>query len=245
MYTHDLPKPHYKNSMTFAYADDVTHIVRAKSVKALLNRVQRETNIVTNWERKWLIKTNPSKSQLSITKTRPATIQRFPPVAIIDNNNPVPIPNRSSTNILDYRSDQRLNGNHHINALAKKANIAYRSIQRFRSAPEKIKLTLYKSIIRPTFEYAPLPTIRSSKCHLDKIQKIQNKVLRFVNGSRLLDFVPNTSLHEKFKVESVHQRLLNLAKKQVNKILDGNLEHIQTLQNFIAPQQTLWNDIIN
>ena len=36
MYTHDLPKPHYKSSMTFAYADDVTHIIRAKSVKALI-----------------------------------------------------------------------------------------------------------------------------------------------------------------------------------------------------------------
>ena len=58
MYTHDLPKPHYKNSMTFAYADDVTHIVRAKSIKALINRVQKETNLITNWKRKWLIKTN-------------------------------------------------------------------------------------------------------------------------------------------------------------------------------------------
>ena len=33
MYTHDLPKPHYKDSMTFAYADDVTVIVRAKASK--------------------------------------------------------------------------------------------------------------------------------------------------------------------------------------------------------------------
>ena len=38
MYTHDLPKPHYKDSMTFAYADDVTHIVRAKSIKTLLKK---------------------------------------------------------------------------------------------------------------------------------------------------------------------------------------------------------------
>ena len=214
MYTHDLPKPHYKNSMTFAYADDVTHIVRAKSIKALINRVQKETNLITNWERKWLIKTNPIKSQLSITKTRQSTIQRYPPVVIIDNNNPVPIPNKSSTNILGYRTDQRLNGNHHINALVNKANGAYKSIQRFRSAPEKVKLTLYKSIIRPTFEYAPLPSIRSSKCHLDKLQKLQNKVLRFVNGSRLLDFVPNSVLHDKFEIENVRQRLFNLAKNK-------------------------------
>ena len=232
--------------MTFAYADDVTHIVRAKSIKALINRVQKETDLVTKWERKWLIKTNPTKSQLSITKTRQSTIQRYPPVAIIDNNNPVPIPNKSSTNILGYRTDQRLNGNHHIGALVKKANSAYKSIQRFYSAPEKVKLTLYKSIIRPTFEYAPLPSIRSKKCHIEKLQKVQNKVLRFTNGSRLLDCIPNKVLHEKFKVENVEQRLLYLAKKQVNVILSGNLDHVQTLQNFIAPQiqgLVLWNDI--
>ena len=127
-----------------------------------------------------------------------------------------------------------------------KANSAFRSIQRFRSAPEKVNLTLYKSIIRPTFEYAPVPSIRSSKCHLEKLQKLQNKVLRFINGSRLLDCIPNAVLHEKFKIEIVSQRLLNLAKRQVNVILAGNLKHTQTLQNFIAPQvqgQTLWNDI--
>ena len=87
--------------MTFAYADDVTHIVRAKSIKALIKKVQKETDQVTKWERKWLIKTNPLKSQLSFTKTRHTTIQRFPPVAIVDNNNPTPIPTKNLQIYLD------------------------------------------------------------------------------------------------------------------------------------------------
>ena len=138
-----------------------------------------------------------------------------------------------------------MNGNHHINALVKKANTAYKSILRFNSAPEKVKLTLYKSIIRPTFEYAPLPSFRSRKCNLEKLQKLQNKSLRFVNGSRLLDFVPNTVLHQKFSIDNVKERLYNLAKRQINTILDGELEHTHILQNFIAPQiqgQSLWTD---
>ena len=248
MYTHDLPKPHYNDSMTFAYADDVTHIIRAKSTKALINKVQKETDLVNKWEKKWLIKTNPLKSQLSITKTRQATIQRFPPVVIVDNNNPLPIPTKSSTNILGYRTDQRLNGNHHVNALVKKANSAYKSIQRFRSAPEHVNLTLLKSIIRPTFEYAPLPSIMSRNCHLEKLQKLQNKVLRFINGSRLIDRIPNAVLHEKFKIESVRERLLKLANNQVNVLLSQALEQTETLRNNIAylPQgQTLWQDIVN
>ena len=248
MYTHDLPKPHYKDSMSFAYADDVTHIVRAKSIKTLLKKVQKETDLVTKWERKWLITTNPLKSQLSITKTRPTSILKHPPVVIIDNNNPVPIPTKTTTNILGYRTDQRLNGNHHVNALLKKGNIAYRSIQRFRSAPEHVNKTLYKSIIRPTIEYAPLPSISSKKSHLEKLQKFQNKVLRFINGTRLVDRISNVSLHTKFQMETISDRLMSLAKKQINKILSENLEHVNLLTTNIASLsqgQTLWQDIID
>ena len=248
MYTHDLPKPHYKDSMTFAYADDVTHVVRAKGIKSLLNKVQKETDRVNKWERKWLIKTNPQKSQLAITKTKLTTIQRHPPVTINNNNNPVPIPIKKSTNILGYRTDHNLNGNHHINGLLKKANASYKAIKRFRSAPEHVNLTLFKSIIRPTFEYAPLPSIRSSKCHLDNLQKFQNKVLRHINGTTLLDHITNAFLHDKFKIEEIRGRLMSLAKKQINTILTDNLEHAHNLQTKIAslPQgHTLWQDIMN
>ena len=109
-------------------------------------------------------------------------------------------------------------------------------------------MTLYKSIIRPTFEYAPLPSIRSKKSHLDKLQKFQNKVLRFINGSRLIDRIPNNFLHNKFKIESIKERLSNLAKNQINKIMNDNLEHTHILQNRISslPQgQSLWQDIVN
>ena len=248
MYTHDLPKPHYRDSMTFAYADDVTHVVRAKSIKTLLKKVQKETNLVNKWENKWLIKTNPLKSQLTITKTRPTTIQRYPPVTIIEDNNPVPIPILKTTNILGYRTDQRLYGSQHINSLLRKANQSFNSIKRFKDAPEKVNLTLYKSIIRPSFEYAPLPSIRSKKCHLDKIQKFQNKVLRFINGTTLIDRIPNTQLHDKFKIEDTKTRLSNLAKSQVNTILSANLKHTEILKNqiaLLAHGQNLWQDISN
>ena len=111
-----------------------------------------------------------------------------------------------------------------------------------------MNLTLFKSIIRPTFEYAPLPSIRSKECHLNNIQKFQNKVLRFINGTTLIDRVPNAVLHEKFKIVDVRDRLLNLAKRQVSKIVVDNLQHTLDLQTHIAslPQgQILWQDILN
>merc|ERR1712055_485818 len=97
-----------------------------------------------------------------------------------------------------------------------------------------------------TYEYAPLPSFRSKKSHLNKLQRLQNKVLRFINGTRLIDRIPTTVLHEKFNVEKVKDRLLYLSKRQVNALYSGNLDHIQTLQNTIASLplgQSLWQDI--
>ena len=247
MYTFDLPKPHYKDSMTFAYADDVTHVVRAKSIKTLLKKVQKETDLVNKWEKKWLIKTNPLKSQLSITKTRLTSINKHPPVAIIDNNNPIPIPIKKTINILGFRTDPNLYGNQHINALLRKSNTSFNSIPRFKGAPEKVNLTLYKSIIRPSFEYAPLPSIRSKKTHLDKLQKFQNKVLRFINGTTLIDRIPNDYLHNKFKIDTIRDRLHSLAKKQVTTILGDDLEHTNILQTRIAlltHGESMYQDIV-
>ena len=88
--------------------------------------------------------------------------------------------------------------------------------------------------------------LEAKKSHLNKLQTIQNKVLRFINGTRLIDRIPNAILHEKFNIENIKDRLLYLAKRQANSILSQNLDQVQTLQNTIAslPQdQSLWQDI--
>ena len=103
-------------------------------------------------------------------------------------------------------------------------------------------------MIRPTFDYALLPSIRSRECHLNNIKKFQNKVLRYINGTTLIDHVPNAVLHEKFKVEDVRGRLMYLAKRQVNKIVSDNLQHTHDLQIHIASLshgQILWQHILN
>ena len=63
-----------------------------------------------------------------------------------------------------------------------------------------------------------------------------------------MDHIPNASLHEKFKIEEVKGRLMNLAKRQVNKIVSDNLQHSQDLNTHIASLtqgQILWQDILS
>ena len=80
------------------------------------------------------------------------------------------------------------------------------------------------------------------------MQKFQNKALRFINGTTRMDHVPNALLHEKFKITNVRVRLMDLAKRQINKIVSDDLKHNNDLQTHIAsiPQgQTLWQDILS
>ena len=63
-----------------------------------------------------------------------------------------------------------------------------------------------------------------------------------------MDHIPNASLHEKFKIEEVKSRLLDLAKRQINKIVSDNLQHSQDLNTNIASLtqgQILWQDILS
>ena len=62
-----------------------------------------------------------------------------------------------------------------------------------------------------------------------------------------MDHIPNAALHEKFKIEEVKSRLLDLAKRQINKIVSDNLQHSQDLNTNIASLtqgQILWQDIL-
>ena len=82
---------------------------------------------------------------------------------------------------------------------------------------------------------------------IEKPQIFQNKVLRFINGTRLIDRIPNIFLHMKFQIETISDRLMNQSKKQITTILSQDLEHVNTLKTNIASLiegQTLWQDII-
>ena len=63
-----------------------------------------------------------------------------------------------------------------------------------------------------------------------------------------MDHVPNTLLHEKFKIMNIRGRLMDLAKRQINKIVSDDLQHNDDIQTHIAslPQgQILWQDILS
>ena len=180
------------------------------------NRLLAELKQTSTWERSWKIKSNPSKIAVGVFGTTHRQFKKLGPLTI--NNNVIPI--STTIKILGYNLSPNPHSSHHVTILTGKARTQLNKLNRFRNAPPKIKMILYKTLIRPLIEYPSLPLARSNKTHTKRLQKIQNAALRFINGTTLNDKISMSSLHDKFNIDSFNVRIFKLAKKCLSNIIN-------------------------
>lgn len=219
IYVNDHPQPLYHSSLVSQFADDIIHVVRSQfkhktKYKTVITRMNKELKQTLQWEQNWKIKSNPDKSTISVAGTNSKQISKHGTIKI--NNTTIPIKN--CTKILGFNLAKNINSVAHIRAIKSRASFHLKKLNRFRSAPIKIKLHLYKSLIRPILEYPSYPLSITSKTSKRKLQSIQNRALRFINNIRLKDKIKIDYLHSQSKIEAFNIRLHNLASKNVNKI---------------------------
>ena len=77
----------------------------------------------------------------------------------------------------------------------------------------KIKTHLIKTLVLPVLDYPPIPTHAMSKTQISKLQKIQNKALRFALNQRYPFTLNTTEQHETAKIAPINVRLHNQATK--------------------------------
>ena len=217
----DHPQPLYITTLIMQFADDFIHIIRSNTKYKLKNimaknRLLAELKQTYNWECNWKIKSNPSKIAVCAFGTTERKFNKLGPLII--NNKIIPISKKIK--VLGYNLSINRHSSHHITTLISKAKIQLNKLNRFKTAPPKIKLILYKTLIRPLIEYPSLPLALSNKTQIRKLQKIQNAALRFVNGTSLKDKISMSSLHKKFKIDAFNVRTYKLAKKCLNTILN-------------------------
>ena len=217
MYTHDLPDPTHPDSLTIQYADDVTHLTRARRLDQLTDKLQTELTATSLWELKWRITSHPDKTAVTYfnrKSERPRQIYLYPFLP-----NPTHIPQTITNKVLGVIFDKNLCFNHHISQKVSIAKATLSNLARFRGSAQRTKLHLYKALILPTLTYCPLAVSLIAKTNLLKLQVIQNKALRFVLDTRWDDFRTAQSLHEECNILpinlTIHHRLLkNLEKFQ-------------------------------
>ena len=215
-FTRELPRPAVDGAevTNIIYADDVTQIVTSPSSsrQVLHKKIEKAAKQLSEFEAKWLIKTNTSKFKV-ITNT---TIGRPVPPPVIDG---IPIQPCNTGQCLGLTFSLKGYGTH----IAKKKVLCGKQLMRlyrFRKLSVRRKRHLYLSFIRPSLIYPATPLHAERKSNLKKLQVIQNRALKFILQPDTYHITAE-ELHRRAKLEPLNQVLHTHASKTWSTIKMG------------------------
>ena len=164
----------YIDSMICNYADD-NHIVNeSNSVDALKVSLEKDAHRAISWFDNNYMDANPDKFQC-------ISLDRFgrPPISIsVDGNT---IPSSDSIKVLGVTLDNSLQYDIHISNLCSKASIQINAMKRIgKYLNTDCRIAMYKSFILSNFSYCPVSWMFCGKRNSDKLEKLQERALRFV-----------------------------------------------------------------
>ena len=146
----------------------------------------------------WKIFLNPSKTEFTIFTKSTKMIEKM-------NNGIVKFENHTFkwspvVKYLGIYLDTKLLFKNHIEKSIKKANgICFSSYYCLlnRKSPVSLdsKLRIYKSCIRPLMTYGCPVFANAAKCHINKMQLLQNKILRMILNVHWSDFKSTEEIH--------------------------------------------------
>ena len=160
LYTADIPPPG-PGATDIHFADDITQIIiyLGREKQALALKTSREISRINVYEKQWKIQINKNKFQLiSISATKPKDV-------IVDN---AIIPFKNQVTVLGLNLTTRGISSHFKTRKAILANGQLIKLNRFKSLDERIKLHIYKGMIRPILEYPVVPICLASKTNIKK-----------------------------------------------------------------------------
>ena len=96
--------------------------------------------------------------------------------------------------------------------------------------PENIKIHLVKALILPILDYPPIPTHTMSNNQIKKLQKIQNKALRFATNQRYPYTMTTLQIHAHTNTTPLNIRLHNRAKETWARIEDLDIPAYRELK---------------
>ena len=228
VFVNDIPPPLYHDTVISRFADDIGYVITSdtktdtnatKRAQRLIIKTKNELKNTAKWFNNWKIKINPSKTEIGIRGITKRSIDNAGGVSI--NNNRINVSN--TIKILGYMFD---NNKYSHSQVANKAVSAYNQVNKlykFNQAPPKIQIYLYKMLVRPLLEYAPIRITSSTRADIEKLQKIQNRALRNIYHIQWWQLITNKELHQRSKLITIKERLDKLSKKSISKFQNNFL----------------------
>lgn len=209
IFMHDIPDTKSDLAM---YADDTVLITQNWNLAQAITQLQSATNTINKWFKRWNISINQSKCTTKVFTLK--RIHQLPEIIINDNNIQWNL-NDQAVKYLGVHLDARLTWKYHI---LKKLNEShtrmvqlYPIINRKSSMKPECTMLIYKSLIRPLMTYACVIWGNTSISHINRIQVLQNKILRMAVDAPW--YVRNDQLHFELGILTIKEFIKKLTKK--------------------------------
>ena len=174
VYINDMPEG--INSTVRLFADDslVYRIIRSIEDQTIL---QEDLRKLQEWERKWQMQFNADKCEvLRITKKKNPTICNY---SLHDQH----LQTVKQAKYLGATISSDLSWNQHVDNTVKKATNSLNFLRRnIRDCPPRVKEQCYKTLVRPTMEYASCVWDPYTNTNIRKLEMVQRRAARFVKG---------------------------------------------------------------
>ena len=161
------------DSMICNYADD-NHLVNENNcIDTLKNALEKDAHRAILWFDNNYMDANPDKFQC-------ISLDRFgrPPISISVEGNT--IPSSECIKVLGVTLDKNLQYNTHISNLCSKASTQINAMKRIgKYLNTDCRIAMYKSFISYNFSYCPVSWMFCGKRNSDKLEKLQERALRF------------------------------------------------------------------
>lgn len=217
IFLHDIPTPpqrnHTSKTFNFIYADDITQLITTRpNSREIRAEIKYQTELLNKYEYDWKIKTNISKFNIISFHVRA-------PKEVLFDNAIEPIQLTNESKFLGMLLNRHKGIYAQIDSNVEAAELALRKLYRFSFLPAKVKLTLYKALVRPRLTYPNviLSAVQATT-KIGSMQAVQNRALRFVTRARWDQFRSSKSLHEECKIEPINIFMQRVARKTWNKI---------------------------
>ena len=172
-----------KNGNLFNYADDNSVSVNNKELDIVRRLLQSEAEVTVRWFCNSAMEANPSKFQGILFKGNKQA-NDFK-VSVGGQN----IEFSKSMTSLGICIDETLNFDFHISNICQKASRQISALQRLTGLLDLAsRKAIYTSFISSNFNYCPLVWFFTSRASINKIQKLQERALRFVLKDSTSDY---------------------------------------------------------
>lgn len=228
LFTCDLPQTPGVTSATFA--DDTANLAIGKTVEDSTDKLRASCDQIGEWTDTWRIKLNDTKAvHINFTNKK---LQDHPHLWM----HGMIIPHHNSAKYLGMNLDVKVKWNEHTKIKLTELKIRYRQLYWLMGRTSHVsiynKMLLYNQVLKPIWVYGIQLWGCAAQCHIDSIQRFQNKVLR--NAVNAPWYVRNNDLHKDLGIPMVHEVIGQMA-----------LKHQSKLQNHINEEATQLLDIGN